>query len=138
MTGCAVGDCKYSDKNHAPPEAMVHVPKEVGFRLHKFPNRDKNKSTWDAWLVKTGRLISNFRSLENLRMCSVHFTPDMYKEDLIQRLRQEGRKVANNVSALLPSAIPTLRLPISCSNKTLSGSSLRALARKEKKMLKER
>lgn len=136
MTGCVVADCNYSHKNPAPKEALNHVPEEVGFRMLRFPER--NNPLWKIWLLKSGRPLENFLSLENLRICSVHFEPDMFKADLIERLKRQGRKVALNVRALLTTAIPTLYLPISGSTKQLSGSSKRKAARKEKEMKKKR
>jgi hypothetical protein len=136
MTGCAVADCKHSDKNPAPPEALQHVPPEVGFRLLKFPER--HKPEWKQWISKTGRPIDNFLGLDKLKMCSVHFTPEMFNNNLIERLRRQGKKVSFNVRSLLPTAVPTLCLPISGSKRCLSESTKRQNARLVKDMQKRR
>jgi THAP domain len=136
MTGCAVADCKFCNKNPAPPEALQHVPVEVGFRMIRFP--DRHNPNWKNWISKTGRPMDNFLGLDKLSMCSIHFAPEMFNMNLIERLRRQGKKVSHNVRALLPSAVPTLKLPIAGSKKCMSESSKRMHARQEKDMQKRR
>jgi len=62
------------------------------------------------WLHSTGRKKDNLGKVENLEICSRHFTLDQYKQSVLDRYQLKGLKVPRNVRALKLDAVPTIFL----------------------------
>lgn len=96
MPGCAVVNCKNRERN---------IKKEKGVAFHRFPKDNSIRQIW-VRACNIFLTITTSPSLDNLRVCSLHFDDGDYERDLrAEMLNLKPKRM------LKPSVIPHLNLP---------------------------
>lgn len=88
---CAVATCKNHNRNH-----------EEGISFHRFPV-DNSSDICKQWVIKCRR--KDEINLRNARVCSTHFLPSDYEDDMQNRLLGLPLK-----KKLIKTAIPSQKL----------------------------
>lgn len=83
----------------------LQVPACIGKRFFTIPRESPLQK---QWVAATGRKLDNFKKQSLLEFCSLHFTVDQFKQDVLQRYG--ATRVPRNVRVLVDGAVPCIRL----------------------------